>query len=58
MHFWSFVLGYLFSWIEELSVFPIRKKWQKQCKYDCSKCKVWDCQYHICKEKRDKLVKK
>lgn len=58
MHFWSFILGYIFSWIEELSIIPIIKRWQKQCNYDCSKCKVWDCQYHICQEKKKKEAKK
>lgn len=58
MNFWSFILGYLFSWIEDFSVYGIRRNWQKQCNYDCSKCKCWDCQYHICQENKKKEAKK
>lgn len=58
MEFWYFIFGYAFSWLEDLLVLPIRRKWQKECKYDCSKCKVWDCQYKLCNEKRRKYVEK
>lgn len=26
----------------------IRRKWRKECNFDCSNCKVWDCDRHDC----------
>lgn len=44
----GFMIGILFIifnyFIEEL----FKSKWRKQCNYNCDKCKVWDCQYHLC----------
>lgn len=58
MEFWCFILGYVLHWFEDLSVLPMKRKRQKQCNYDCSKCRVWDCQYHICQEHKKKEAKK
>ena len=43
-----FIIGVIFEHICSLSVEPIRKKWRRQCNYDCTKCKVWDCDFHRC----------
>ena len=45
-----FVFGFLYNDLLDLVVEPIRRKWRKECKFDCSKCKVWDCSRN-CKEK-------
>ena len=31
-----------------------RIKWRKDCKYDCSKCRVFDCPYHHCQYLKNK----
>ena len=51
----SFALGMIYDLILFASVEPIRKKWRKECNYNCKNCKVWDCQYHKCKYLKDKL---
>lgn len=38
-----FVLGFLYSYLCDLVVEPIRRKWRKDCGFNCSKCKVFDC---------------
>ena len=57
-----FILGMSFQifldLIIDLIVEPIRKKWRKECNYDCSKCKVWDCDKHLCDHKRKKEEEK
>lgn len=27
----------------------------KKCKYNCDKCKNWNCYHHYCERKRNKL---
>ena len=54
----GFVLGIIFDWFNWFSVEPIRKKWRKQCNYDCSKCKVWDCERFLCLAQKEKEIKK
>ena len=53
--FIAFMIGAIFEYICSLSVEPIRRKWRRQCNYDCTKCKVWDCDRYRCvsQEKRD-----
>lgn len=52
------LVGYFMPFIENLFVEPIRKKWRKQCNYDCSKCKVWDCDKKVCDFKKLKYLSK
>lgn len=54
----SFIWGYLYSIILDISVYPIKRKWRRQCNYDCSKCKVWDCERHDCLNQKRKELKK
>lgn len=55
--FIAFMLGYLFDLICDLMVEPIRKHWRKECNYDCSTCRVWDCVKHSCDRKRNRDMK-
>ena len=43
-----FFAGWLYSILLDIGVEQIRKKWRKQCNYNCSMCKVWDCPVHKC----------
>lgn len=39
----------------------IRRKWRKECNFDCSNCKVWDCDRHDClaqKKNHERKLKK
>lgn len=56
--FIAFMLGSLFDLICNLMVEPIRKRWRKGCNYDCSICRVWDCDKHLCDYKRKKEEEK
>jgi len=40
----------ILSLISDLLITKYRKYLAKKCNYDCSKCKVWDCQQHSCLE--------
>ena len=53
--FYGFILGQLIPLFGDLLCEPIRNKWRKDCNYDCSKCKVWDCNVYNCKKFADKL---
>ena len=50
MNILGFLIVIFIFMISEIAVVRLRRKWAKQCNYDCSKCKVWDCQRHICLE--------
>lgn len=52
------LVGFLFIILCDLSCEPIRNKWRKDCNYDCSKCKVWDCQKKKCDLKKSKYFSK
>lgn len=54
----GFFIGSAFDCFSNLMVEPIRRRWRKQCQYNCSKCKVWDCGRHICSEQKYKDEKK
>lgn len=54
----GFILGAIFDWFNNLSVEPIRKKWRRQCNYDCFKCKVWDCDRFYCLAQKEKENRK
>ena len=58
MFVFGFVVGYLIPFIENLVVEPIRNKWRKDCKFDCSKCKVWDCSKKDCLRYKEKYLSK
>lgn len=32
--------------------------YSRRCEFDCSKCFVWDCQFHECARRREKYYKK
>lgn len=49
---------YFVSVIYVLSIALIRKKWKEECNYDCSKCRVWDCEAHDCIRQKEKEKKK
>lgn len=49
-----FAGGMLYQFLLDLSCEPIRNRWRKQANYNCEKCKVWDCPFHICNYKRNK----
>lgn len=51
----GFLIGYFFDLLQYYSTLPIRNHWKKQCGYNCDKCKVWDCEYHVCRYKKEKL---
>lgn len=57
----NFMLGFLLGMFNDLlcylSTIPIKRKWRRECNYNCSKCRVWDCERHDCiriKEKEKK----
>lgn len=35
----------------------LHRHYSKKCKYDCDKCRCWDCPKKYCDKKRDKLNK-
>lgn len=53
-----FMFGVLFKDLLDLVVEPIRNKWRKDCKFDCSKCKVWDCSKKDCLRYKEKYLSK
>ncbi len=53
----GFICGTIFDLLCNLSIIPFKRKYAKDCNFDCSKCKVWDCERHDCirmKEKEEK----
>lgn len=54
----GFFIGSLCECFSNLSVEPIRRRWRRQCNYDCSKCKVWDCDRFYCLVQKEKENKK
>lgn len=63
--FCAFLLGFIlksaFDLIHYLLSEPIRNKWRRDCNFDCSKCKVFDCTRNDCllyKEKYERKLKK
>lgn len=55
------LIGLTIDFISNLLVEPIRRKWRKQCNYDCTKCKVWDCgmhDMHCCIAQQNRELKK
>lgn len=53
--FIGFLVNEIIHFIDYLSCEPIRKKWRKECNYDCSKCKVWDCNVFKCEKYRKNI---
>lgn len=58
MYMIYFMFGVLFKDLLDLVVEPIRNKWRKDCKFDCSKCKVWDCSKKDCLRYKEKYLSK
>ena len=58
MYMIYFMFGVLFNYLLDLVVEPIRNKWRRDCKFDCSKCKVWDCDKKVCDYKKQKYLSK
>lgn len=58
MYMIYFMFGVLFKDLLDLVVEPIRNKWRKDCKFDCSKCKVLDCSYKDCLRYKEKYLSK
>lgn len=54
----GFLIGTLCDYFSNLSVERIKRRWRRQCNYDCSKCKVWDCDRFYCLEQKEKENKK
>lgn len=54
----AFIAGAAFECFNNLMVEPIRRRDRRKCNYDCSKCKVWDCDKHLCDEQKKKDIKK
>ncbi len=50
----GFFIGSLFDCFCNLMVEPIRRRWRKECKYNCSNCRVWDCGRHLCIQQKKK----
>lgn len=52
----GFLLGMFNDFLCSLTVIPIKRKWRRECNYDCSKCKVFDCERFDCMRqmKKDK----
>lgn len=57
MYFICFIVGVIFNAICDLVVEPTRRQWRKECNFDCSKCKVWDCSRKRCLNYKKKLMK-
>ena len=58
MYMIYFMFGVFFNYLLDLVVEPIRIKWRRDCKFDCSKCKVWDCDKKVCDYKKQKYLSK
>lgn len=54
----GFFIGSAFDCFCNLMVEPLRRRWRRECKYNCSKCKVWDCSRHNCLKQKYKDEKK
>lgn len=54
----GFVLGSLYDLICNLILIPFKRKWRRECNYDCSKCKAFDCERFDCIRQMEKDKKK
>lgn len=52
------IYGATMNILFDLFVYPLKRKWRRQCNYDCSKCKVWDCDRHYCLKQKNKDERK
>lgn len=53
-----FIAGIFFSISINLICEPIRRKWRKECDFNCKKCKVFDCSKYICEKQKKKYLQK
>lgn len=58
MYMIYFMFGVLFKDLLDLVLEPIRNKLRRDCKFDCSKCKVWDCYKKECFINKQKYLSK
>lgn len=55
-----FIIGYLLGMFTDLCWYltniPSKRKWRRECNYNCSKCRVWYCDKFDCMRqmKKDK----
>ena len=50
------IVAIFFWFLYDVLLFYLTDRfYAKKCRYDCSKCKNWHCQYHECEGKRRKL---
>lgn len=54
----GFALGFCFDLINYYLCEPIRRKWRKECNFDCSNCKVWDCNRLDCLSQKKNYERK
>ena len=54
----AFILGMIYEYFNWLLCEPIRKRWRKQCNFNCENCRVWDCDKHLCDEQKRKDQKR
>ena len=50
----GFISCSLYNFLCYLILIPIKKKWRRECNYDCSKCRVWDCERFDCIRQMEK----
>lgn len=50
----GFVLGSLYDLICNLILILFKRKWRRECNYDCSKCKAFDCERFDCIRQMEK----
>lgn len=53
-----FLAGMIFSILMDIIVEPIRRKWRKECNFECKNCKVFDCSKFDCDRQKEKFLKK
>lgn len=54
----AFFIGIIFESFNWWSCEPIRRRWRRQCNFNCENCRVWDCDKHLCDEQKRKAQKK
>ncbi len=50
----GYIIGFSVDTIFQLILIPVKKKWRRECNYDCSKCRVWDCGRFDCIRQMEK----
>lgn len=50
----GFISCFLYNSLCYLILIPIKRKWRRECNYDCSKCRVFDCEKFDCIRQMEK----